>query len=57
MKIISSIGRPFTSLVLEGYQRNAVSSADVVDYLGVQLKHLQKVANYLLPGPGAEAVA
>ena len=57
VKIISSIGRPFTSLVLEGYQRNAVSSADVVDYLGVQLKHLQKVANYLLPGPGAEAVA
>ena len=48
MKIISSIGRPFTSLVLEGYQRNAVSSADVVDYLGVQLKHLQKLANQLL---------
>ena len=51
------MGRPFTSLVLEGYQRNAVSSADVVDYLGVQLKHLQKIANQLLPGPGMEAVA
>jgi hypothetical protein len=36
------VGRPFASLVLEGYQRNAVSSADVVDYLGVQLKHLNK---------------
>ena len=57
VKVISSIGRPFTSLVLEGYQRNAVSSADVVDYLGVQLKHLQKIANQLLPGPGMEAIA
>lgn len=52
VRIVSSMGKPFTSLVLEGYQRNAVSSADVVDYLGVQLKHLQKVANQLLPGPG-----
>ena len=57
VKVVSSIGRPFTSLVLEGYQRNAVSSADVVDYLGVQLKHLQKIANQLLPGPGMEAIA
>jgi Zn-dependent peptidase ImmA (M78 family)/transcriptional regulator with XRE-family HTH domain len=40
VKVISAIGRPFTSLVLEGYQRNAVSSADVVDYLGLQLKLL-----------------
>jgi Zn-dependent peptidase ImmA (M78 family) len=57
VKIISAIGRPFTSLVLEGYQRNTVSSADVVDYLGVQLKHLHKIAEYLLPGPGMKAVA
>lgn len=57
VKVISSVGRPFTSLVLESYQRNAVSSSDVVDYLGVQLKHLQKIAKQLLPGPGMEAVA
>jgi hypothetical protein len=29
-----------------------VSSADVVDYLGVQLKYLDKIAGKLLPEPG-----
>ena len=57
VRVVSAIGRPFTSLVLEGYQRNAVSSVDIVDYLGVQLKHLQKITKQLLPGPGMEAVA
>jgi Zn-dependent peptidase ImmA (M78 family)/DNA-binding XRE family transcriptional regulator len=57
VRVISSVGRPFTSLVLESYQRNAVSSSDVVDYLGVQLKYLQKIARQLLPGPGMEAAA
>lgn len=57
VKVVSSMGRPFTALVLEGYQRNAVSSADVVDFLGVQLKYLQKVANQLIAGPGTEAAA
>jgi len=42
--VVSAVGRPFVSLVLEGYQRNAISSADVSDYLGVQLKHLNKIA-------------
>jgi Zn-dependent peptidase ImmA (M78 family)/transcriptional regulator with XRE-family HTH domain len=57
VRVVSSIGRPFVSLVLEGYQRNAVSSADVVDYLGVQLKHLSKIARHLLPEPGFADVA
>ena len=57
VRVISSVGRPFASLVLEGYQRNAVSSADVVDYLGVQLKHLSKIAGHLLPEPGFAALA
>lgn len=57
VRVVSSLGRPFASLVLEGYQRNAVSSADVVDYLGVQLKHLGKIARHLLPEPGFAAVA
>jgi predicted TPR repeat methyltransferase len=55
--VVSSVGRPFASLVLEGYQRNLVSSADVVDYLGVQLKHLNKIAEHLLPKPGFAALA
>ena len=57
VRVVSAVGRPFASLVLEGYQRNAVSSADVVDYLGVQLKYLNKVAEHLLPKPGFAAFA
>jgi Zn-dependent peptidase ImmA (M78 family) len=52
VRVVASMGRPFVGLVLEGYQRNAVSSADVVDYLGVQLKFLGKIAGAMLPGPG-----
>ncbi len=52
VRVISSVGRPFASLVLESYQRNAVSSSDVVDFLGVQLKHLTKIAGQLIPEPG-----
>lgn len=57
VRVVSSVGRPFASLVVEAYQRNAVSSADVVDFLGVQLKHLGRIAGQLLPGPGSAAFA
>jgi Zn-dependent peptidase ImmA (M78 family)/DNA-binding XRE family transcriptional regulator len=57
VRVIASVGRPFASLVLESYQRNAVSSADVADYLGVQLKHLQKIATQLAPKPGTRPIA
>lgn len=54
---VAEIGRPFVALVLEGYQRNAVSSADVADYLGVQLKYVDRIAGELVPGPGGAAVS
>ncbi len=57
VRVVSSLGRPFASLVIEGYQRNAVSSGDVVDFLGVQLKHLGKIASQLTPEPGSGALA
>jgi Zn-dependent peptidase ImmA (M78 family) len=57
VKIVSSIGRAFVSLVLEGYHRNAVSSSDVSDYLGVQLKYLNRVEKQLAPGLGDAAFA
>jgi Zn-dependent peptidase ImmA (M78 family) len=50
---VAEMGRPFVALVLQGYQRNAVSSSDVADYLGVQLKYLDRVAGELVSGPGA----
>lgn len=57
VKVVSSVGRPFAALVLEGYHRNAVSSADVVDYLGIQLKYLDRIARQLVRGPGETAVS
>jgi len=57
VRVVSSIGRPFVGLVLDGYQRNVVSSADVVDYLGVQLKYLDKIARQLRFEPGTAAFA
>jgi Zn-dependent peptidase ImmA (M78 family)/transcriptional regulator with XRE-family HTH domain len=46
-RIVANFGRPFVSLVLDAYRQNAASSADVSDYLGIQLKHLDKVARQL----------
>lgn len=57
VKVVSSVGRPFAALVLDGYHRNAVSSSDVVDYLGIQLKYLDRIAGLLVPGPGAASVS
>jgi Zn-dependent peptidase ImmA (M78 family) len=56
VKVVSSMGRSFVALVLEGYQRNAISSGDVSDYLGVKLKYLDKVAGELLTKPPTPAL-
>ena len=53
VKVISRVGRTFVSLILEGYQRNAISSVDVSDYLGIQLKYLNRVAAELATVPNA----
>ncbi len=55
VKVISQAGRSFVSLVLQGYQRNVISSVDVSDYLGVQLKYLDRVAAELVTRPSAPA--
>jgi Zn-dependent peptidase ImmA (M78 family) len=54
-RIVSAAGRVFVSLVLQGYQRNAVSSSDASDYLGVQLKYLDRIAQHLRERPSATA--
>ena len=56
VKVISSVGRSFVSLILEGYQRNAISSSDVSDYLGVQLKYLDRIAGELVTRPPAQVL-
>lgn len=52
-RVLSSAGRSFVSLVVEGYHRNAVSSSDVSDFLGVQLKFLSRITDALAPAPGS----
>lgn len=52
-RVLSSAGRSFVSLVVEGYQRNAVSSSAVADYLGIQLKFLSRITDALAPAPGS----
>lgn len=51
-RVLSAAGRGFVSLVVEGYQRKAVSSSDVSDYLGIQLKFLSRITDALTPAPG-----
>ena len=53
VRIVANAGRPFVSLVLEGYRRSKVSSTDVSDYLGVQLKYLDRVQRQLAEGPAS----
>jgi hypothetical protein len=57
VRVIAPAGRPFVSLVLDGYKRRVVSSSDVSDYLGMQLKYLDRVARQLAPGPGQGELA
>jgi Zn-dependent peptidase ImmA (M78 family) len=38
-------GKRFTRLVLEALERDRITLADVTDYLGVRLKHLERIAD------------
>lgn len=40
---LSTAGPLFTRLVLEGYDREIITSSDVADYLDIRLKHLPKI--------------
>jgi Zn-dependent peptidase ImmA (M78 family)/transcriptional regulator with XRE-family HTH domain len=55
VRVVSAVGRSFVSLVLDGYQRSVISSADVSDYLGIQLKYLDRIAGELAAKPDARA--
>jgi Zn-dependent peptidase ImmA (M78 family)/DNA-binding XRE family transcriptional regulator len=55
VRIIANAGKPFVGLVLEGYRRSKVSAVDVSDYLGVQLKYLDRVSRQLAEGPASAA--
>jgi Zn-dependent peptidase ImmA (M78 family)/transcriptional regulator with XRE-family HTH domain len=40
---VRDLGRPYVRLVFEAYHAGALSTSDIADYLGVQLKHLPKL--------------
>lgn len=44
--VSSSLGKPYINIVLEAYQQERISSSDVSDYLGVKLKHVDKIREY-----------
>jgi Zn-dependent peptidase ImmA (M78 family) len=54
---MAKAGRLFTRLVLASYHQDAVTAADVADYLAIRLKHLPKIeTEALAPAPtGASA--
>lgn len=45
---LSTAGPLFTRLVIEGYDREVLTSSDVADYLDIRLKHLPKIERALM---------
>lgn len=49
-RVIRAVGQRFARSVIDAYDREAITSADVSEYLGTRLKHLSAIRN-LLDGP------
>jgi Zn-dependent peptidase ImmA (M78 family) len=49
-KVISTIGKFYTNLVLAGYHQEKITSSSLSEYLGIKLKHLPKIENATLGG-------
>jgi len=49
---IATSGRLFTSLVLQAYDDERITSSDVAEYLGVKLKHLDRIRAAISKGNG-----
>ncbi|MGA2478936.1 MAG: XRE family transcriptional regulator [Spirochaetia bacterium] len=47
VQALSQAGTYFANLVLENYHKERITSADVSEYLGIRLKHLQRVEQAL----------
>ena len=52
-KTVRASGTRYTRLMLDAYDREAITSSDLADYLGVKLKHLPEIRN-LVTQPRAE---
>ena len=53
-KAMRDAGRPFLRIILNAYYRQAITSSDVSEYIGVRLKHLPAIERKLF-GPGVLA--
>jgi Zn-dependent peptidase ImmA (M78 family)/transcriptional regulator with XRE-family HTH domain len=42
--VVRDLGKRYTRTVLDAYEREQITSADVADYLGVRLKHLADIS-------------
>jgi len=42
--LLSSAGKPFVRLVLNAYYADRITTSDIYDYLGINLKHFDKVS-------------
>lgn len=51
INLVSASGKPYVRAVLDAFYSERITSSDVVDYLGIRLKHLDQVAGML----GAES--
>lgn len=43
VKVLSSVGKPFTKLVIDSYNQERITLSDVSQYLGINLKHFDKI--------------
>jgi len=42
-RIVRAVGKPFARIVVGAYDREAITPSDLAEYLGMRLKHLDKV--------------
>ncbi len=48
---VATAGRHFTKLVLQAYDEERITSSDVAEYLGVRLKHLERIRAAVVGSP------
>jgi Zn-dependent peptidase ImmA (M78 family) len=47
---IRDVGKPFARIVLDAYHANTITGRDVSDFLGIRLKHLDRIEQRLASG-------
>jgi Zn-dependent peptidase ImmA (M78 family)/transcriptional regulator with XRE-family HTH domain len=53
---VATNGRLFTRLILDAYSEEKIGTSDVLEFLGVRAKHLDKIRKAIRENPGEESV-